>query len=80
MHPATKTVLWGAVLAVVTGWTMLNGLRKGSLRASRSYSGRRIYRRENSKLFWTNIVLLGAFCVLGLILAGWALVGPGSFR
>ena len=80
MHQATITVLIGVASAVLTGWTSLNAIQNGYYRASRRYGRRRIYRSEHPTLFWVNVVLLLAFCALGLILAGWALVSPGSFH
>jgi hypothetical protein len=64
----------GIFVAAVTGWEMYRCHRKGATRQSHRWGPRGITsqwvtRTRNPKLYRRNMVLLGFFCLFGIVIA-----------
>jgi hypothetical protein len=91
MDKSMIAILSGLCIAALAGRELLIAYRTGATRFRRShitrtgrgrigFSHKWATRTENPKVFWRAVWMTSGFFVLGLAIAGWAIIAPDFFR
>jgi hypothetical protein len=91
MDKSMIAILSGLCIAALAGHELLIAYRTGATRFRRShitrtgrgrigFSHKWATRTENPKVFWRAVWMTSGFFVLGLAIAGWAIIAPDFFR
>jgi hypothetical protein len=86
MSTGTHTAIGSGILvAVLTGWEMYQCHRKGATRQSHRWGAQGITsqwvpRTRNPRLYRRNMLLLGFFCLFGIIIAGGGAIFPDTIH
>jgi hypothetical protein len=91
MDKSMIAALSGLCIATLAGRELLIAYRTGATRFRRSHitgtgrgriglSQKWATRAEKPQLFWRAVWMMSGFFVLGLAIAGWAIIAPDFFR
>jgi hypothetical protein len=90
MDKSMIAVLSGLCIAALAGRELLIAYRAGVTRFRRAritrtgtrigLSQRWVTRTEKPKLFWRTVWVMSGLFILGILIAGWAIIAPSAFR